>query len=369
MKKLLLTSVSIGALAITSPAAMAQEGVRLKLGGYYNAYIGYADQQETLSGPEVNNLGYLQDSEIHFDGQTTLDNGLTAGVHFEINSDRNDGDIEESYAFLEGDWGYVSAGARDGAPYILQVAAPSADSNYDGLRQQISPFNYNAGVVPSSLAGKTSFDYDQAPTGYSEKITYLTPVISGFQAGFSYAPDVEPSNTNTAFGFPQTNDNTQGAGYEAALRYEGEVGDVGVALGGGYSFIKMEDNASTAAGVDDRNVWNVGIDLNYGAFGLGAVYLSDDQGNLGNDRDMQTIAVGADYTYDRIKFGASWLNQQEDISATKDLETDRFTGGATYDYGSGLTFRGSLSYLYHDVPQGQKNIDGISLLLGTKIDF
>ena len=46
-------------------------------------------------------------------------------------------EIEESYAYFSGAWGRVNFGSEDGAAFLLQVAAPSADANIDGLRQQV----------------------------------------------------------------------------------------------------------------------------------------------------------------------------------------------------------------------------------------
>ena len=48
---------------------------------------------------------------------------------------------EESYAYFSGAWGRVNFGKEDGANYLLQVATPSADENFDGLRQYINPQN------------------------------------------------------------------------------------------------------------------------------------------------------------------------------------------------------------------------------------
>jgi hypothetical protein len=45
--------------------------------------------------------------------------------------------VDETYAYFQGDWGRVNLGSEDGAAYLLQVAAPSADSNIDGLRVYI----------------------------------------------------------------------------------------------------------------------------------------------------------------------------------------------------------------------------------------
>jgi outer membrane protein OmpU len=373
MKKLLLSTACATALILSAPAHAAVDGVTLELGGYFTGYVGYQDQQELHSNPvEVDDIGWLQDSEIHFTGEAALDNGLTVGAHFEMNADNGDGDIEESYVYFQGDWGRVNAGAEDGVAYLLQVAAPSADSNYDGVRQYVNPFNYGAGVVPvglSSRQGAEKWDYAQDPTAYSNKLTYISPVIAdGLQVGLSYAPDVEPEG-NDSYGFPLQDDDTMGAAYEGAVRYEGQFDEVGLAIGGGYTLVELEDNASTAAGRDDRDVWNVGLDVDFRDFGLGAVYKSDDQENLGEDRERDTIVVGADYTMGAVKIGGSWLNEQEDLSASTEIDTDRFTGGAVYEFGPGVTFRGSVSYIYHDMPQGAKDIDGTAVLLGTQVNF
>lgn len=385
MRKLLLSTVAAAALVVAAPAdALANDGVKLDLGGYYKGYLGFADQDKNkvsgVSQGEIDSIGWLQDSEIHFTGETTLDNGLTVGAHFELEADSGDAGFQESYAYFSGDWGRFNLGAEDGAAFLLQVAAPSADSNYDGVRQYINPFNYgvvnSTNVVPVDLAGHTKWDYAQDPSGYAEKITYLSPVFSGFQVGVSYSPDIDPENGNagTSFGFPLNNqyDGTYdvfGAAYEGAVRYEGQFDEIGFILGGGYSLVEVEGGTRAPTTIDDRDVWNLGADVNFRSFGLGVVYKSDDQEQLGNNNDKDTLVVGVDYTTGPFKLGASWLTEQEDLSATTDLDTDRYTGGVVYEYGPGMTFRGSLSYVSHDTPVGEEDIDGTTLLLGTQINF
>ena len=380
MKKLLLSTACATALLLSAPAQAAADGVTLELGGYFTGYVGYQDQQELHSNPvEVDDIGWLQNTEVHFTGEAALDNGLTVGAHFEMNADNGDGDIEESYVYFQGDWGRVNAGAEDGAAYLLQVAAPSADSNYDGVRQYVNPFNYDAGVVPADLSpwngsrGRVNaeeWDYAQDPTAYSNKLTYISPVIAdGLQIGLTYAPDVGPSDSDSSFAFPLQDDGTLGAGYEGAVRYEGKFDEVGFAIGGGYSLIEVEEGPAPTPGQDDRDVWNVGLDVDFRDFGLGAVYKSDDQENLGQDRERNTMVVGADYTMGAVKVGGSWLNEDEDLSANTEMETDRLSGGAVYEFGPGMTFRGSVSYIYHDMPQGAKDIDGTAVLLGTQVNF
>ncbi len=150
-----------------------------------------------------------------------------------------------------------------------------------------------------------------------------------------------------------------GRTYELAARYEGEFNNIGVILGGGYSFGDLEEDAGSD---DDREVWNVGLDLDIGAFGIGAAYVSDN--NADDDDESDIIVVGVDYTTGPFKIGASYLNLDTDNVT----DTDRFTGGVTYEYGPGMSFRGSLSYVDID-PDGGDERDGVALLLGTQVNF
>ena len=143
MKKLLLTTAACG-LAFAATPANAQ--VELELGGYFKGYGAYVDQDETADvATHTNDFDMIRDTELHIGGETTLDNGLTVGAHVEISADA-DADIapDESYVYFSGNWGRVNVGAEDGAGYLLQVAAPSADSNIDGIRQFVQPVNYDA---------------------------------------------------------------------------------------------------------------------------------------------------------------------------------------------------------------------------------
>lgn len=387
MRKHLLATAAFSVLALAAPCAHAADegGVDLGLSGYFAGYVGYLDQQESLGGMEVRSVDWLQDTEVQFVGESALDNDLTVGAYFAMDSDRNAGTISDSFLYFQGDWGRVNLGSTDGAAFLLQVAAPSADENYDGVQPTINPFNgsplvvsnaadYNASApeFSSALALHGGYlGYDQSPSGSAEKITYFTPVFSGFQAGLSYAPDVEPDSDTTAgsgFGFNTDNvADTYGSLYEAAVRYEGKFDEVEVKVGGGYSFIEAEKEGLVIT--DDLTEWNAGLDLNFRAFGLGAAYKDSNTEWANVDAGEETWVVGADYTKGPFRFGASYLHQDTDWTRDYSLEADRTTGGVVYEYGPGMTFRGSVSYTYYDVPQGQRDIDATSVLLGTQVNF
>lgn len=421
MKKILLTTAACG---LVMAAAPANAQVSLELGGYTKMYGAFVDQDEnadtngTVAGTQgagdTNDFDFIRDTEIHFTGETTLDNGLTVGFHTEALTDGGDAfAVDETYAYFSGNWGRINLGDEDGAAYLLQVAAPAADSNIDGIRQYVQPVNYTAALGDSNASGGiadelitviggvgnngtgNSFDYDQDPTGKATKLTYLTPIMNGFQAGVSFTPDAGRANDLEGIGFDDQVD-TFGRAYEAGIRYEGQFNNVGMILGAGYSHVELEQSGYTgvlpapatqpAAAVgdpsDDRQVWNVGADFDIGPFGIGAIYRHDNAGEVVNvastatasavTEDEETIVVGVDYTTGPFKFGASYYDQ-ENTFGIDNLDTNRYTGGVTYTYGPGMTFRGSIGYIEHEATgiggPGNNDIDATYVTLGTQINF
>lgn len=400
MKKLLMSAAVCG-LALSATPALAD--INLELGGFTSMYGVFSGQDER-TGTEVNSFDLLRYTEVHIGGENTFDNGLVVGVHFELDADDEDGfETDESYAYFSGGWGRVNLGAEDGAAYLLQVAAPSADSNIDGLRQYIQPVNYfalvdqtttdiDAGTVGAgALADGTDIElsYDHDVSGHTDKITYLSPVFNGFQAGVSYTPDGDSADDLGGVGLDSV-DETFGATYEGGLRYEGSFNNVGVIFGAGYSLTNLEGSDTTFAAYtpsDDREAWNVGADFDIGAFGVGVVYTEDDFGNRYQESSMtaaaagrsamvvgteEKLVVGVDYTTGPFKIGGSYLTA-DNTFGVQNLDTKRYTGGVVYTYGPGLTFRGSVSFLDHDLTDirgtGLNEADATSVLLGTQIDF
>ncbi len=324
MKKLLLATVAAGTLAIAAPA---HAEIDMELGGYFKGYGTY------VFGEDDDAFDIIRDTEIHIGGETTLDNGLTIGAHFEFAADGADSfDTDESYLYFSGNWGRVNFGEEDGAAYLLQVAAPSADSNIDGIRQYVSPF-------------ATQADYAQDFYKDSDKFTYLTPIVNGFQAGASY------SAVNDAAGSIGA-DITSDSAYELAVRYEGSFDNVGVIAGAGYS-----------AAEEDEDAFNVGLDLDIAAFGIGAAYGDADTSATTEEEFM---VIGVDYTTGPFKLGASYYNVETD-DGTTETDVDRFTAGVTYEYGPGMSFRGSVAYQDEEV--GTTETDATAITIGTQVNF
>ncbi len=346
MNKLMLSAAAVALTFAMTPAfaADAPAGVKLNLGGFFKGYVNYTNEDN------VHSIDMLRQAEVHFSGETTLDNGLTVGAHIETRADGDDGfSVDESYIYMAGSWGRVNFGEEDGAAYLLQVAAPSADDNIDGVRNYINPTTM------------TAVDYDNDLARNMDKVTYLSPVFSGFQAGVSYTPD-----NGTADQSANGADNTAGVQsdiYELAARYEGQISNVGVILGAGYTGASEEAHLVNN---DDYKEWNVGADLDIGAFGLGAIYTENNNARSTEDEN-ETWVVGADYTTGPFKIGASYLNNTSDLGA-QDPETDRVTAGVIYTYGPGMTFRGSVGYTEVDNAV-LADVDATTVTVGTQVKF
>lgn len=378
MKKILLTTAAFAAIAAV-PAKADEPALQLGVSGYVSGYAVYTTQSGVSND---RHFDFRKDTEVHLSGEVALDNGITAGAHLELLADRADGGstVEESYMYLSSSWGRINFGEEDGVAYLLQVAAPSADDKIDGIRPDIGTFG---AAVGGTLA------YAQDPFAYSNKISYITPVFNGFQAGFSYAPTVGVVNTplisfindqyfagaltlgsnDVSATAPASSNNSADQfdnGMEIAARYEGSFENLDLALGAGYSRANLENETASTVFTDDLKEWNVGANVGFDAFAVGAAYLNSNNGL--DDYDTKAWVVGGDYTTGPYKLGVSYLNGTQEAGAgVHDVDIDRWTAGSIYEWGPGMTFRGAVQYQVAD--DGAAKAKGTQVTLGTQLNF
>lgn len=348
MKKVLLAGTALVGAALFAAPASAE--LKLDLGGHFKGYGVYVDEDAEVAGQR--DFEFRKNTEIHFTGETTLDNGLTVGVHVEQDIE-NDNSNDESYAYFSGGWGRVNFGNEDGAAYLLQVAAPSADSNIDGLRTTIQGFQSDVGL-----------DYDHAQFGNqsgsaaaTDRLTYLTPKFNGFQAGASYAPDAGTHTGIAALGTGGYEDL-----WEVAARWDGEFSGFGLSFGAGYS---SADDKSAATG--DVEGWNVGGAVVWNQFSFGAAYL-DEENAAAADVDTTTWVVGAAWDNGPYHVGASYLQRKDEPAGASDADSYKAAVGAGYTFGPGMTFRGSVAW-GETVVGAADDQEFTQVTLGTDINF
>ena len=363
MKKVLLAGTALLGLALTSAPAAAE--LNLDLGGHFRGYGVYADD-DTAGARE---FGLVRDTEIHFTGEATSDNGLTVGVHYELvlaggSTTNAPTETDEAYAYFAGNWGRFNLGKEDGAAYLLQVAAPSADSNIDGLRTQIQGVN--------TLTAFGALDYDHADFRGAQRVTYLTPKFSGFQAGISYAADDTDNATGGGTSFltlgndgPDQFENLM----EAGVRWDGEFEGFGLSAGAGYSTAEVQTVTGASTFNGDVDTWNAGLNVAFSGFSVGGAYLNTEADRVAGAQveETKTWVVGAAWDNGPYHVGASYLDQSNDQVGGGSSDADRWAVGAGYTYGPGMSFRGTVALGETEV--GAASEDYTQITVGTDIQF
>src|SRR3546814_4111869 len=85
------------------------------------------------SGDHHNDFDIHQNTEIHVKGETTLDNGVTVGVHWELEGDESSDQIDEAYGYFSGGFGEVRFGSDDEASLQTCVEIGRATSELQSL--------------------------------------------------------------------------------------------------------------------------------------------------------------------------------------------------------------------------------------------
>ncbi len=427
MKKLLLVSTAIAGVAMMSSPASA--ALKMDLGGYFEGYGVYADNHNPAGDPSTRNFDFRRDNEIFVNGESTLDNGLTIGAHTQLNiantspgtttftgtgtiatngATANISDIaaglsastngtntqlvDETYLYASGGWGRVNYGEEDGAAYLLQVAAPSADSNVDGMRVYVQ--GLNTGNWDANLAGLV-LSYQQADFRQTDRLTYLTPKFNGFQAGVSYAPQPGTAVVGTSLlgGASSAADGSMPQDdlghafknpWEAAARWDGEFQGVALSLGGGYSDAQAQNTAVAASpvgsiGSKSLQTYNFGANVAISGFSLGGAYKHSNNGiseTAGENDKTKTWVVGGGYDNGPYHAGVSYLHDTigDGLLSTAAAGTSnvhRYAAGGGYTFGPGMTFRGSVDWgkFNENALSGADSARFEQVTVGTDVQF
>jgi predicted porin len=368
----------------TAAPASAEEGIKLSVGGFFRAayMVVIDDDGEGEAGNERNTDGFFQDAEIHFKGETTLDNGLTVGARVELEGETDDDQIDESWVFFSGGFGEFRIGSIDDALGSLCVFAPGGTYNFSAF----SPNQWGANSLTSN-----SICFGADDVGDSQKIVYFSPIFSGFQIGLSYVPssdkETHVDGVGPHLGMPTNVDDTSrhNVSIYGLYNYEGE--DWWLQLGAGGSW---EGNVEQTAGPDreESDFYQAGILAGFGNFSVGASfnYFNDDDlfvatltdGSVKADRWV--LGVGATYTHDAWIFGLGYSINDADIeiegAPDEGFTQQRAALTVSYAIGPGIDLDGEIAYTWSDAdPESAPDFDGfadydaIEFGIGTAITF
>ena len=426
MKKQLLlgsTALIVGALAVPG-FAVAEEKVKLEVRGYANQYFGFgdvdvgADNTKTGATTSQDSTSEYSDGEIHFKGRTTLDNGLTVGVHVELEFNESGDQIDEQYVWLRGDFGKLVIGSENLPDYLTfwGVTAPNVgvpiNSGWISVFAPI-PKGITTGFRSSMQTTNLTLTNDTFQIGYQ------SPRFSGFQFVVGYAPtdasSGNPKNAVTDEDAELTNIISVGANFSESFNGV----DVGLAVG--YEHADGPSKAGTAQtqlNIDARTtiLGNLVGGTFIGAFDLNSTTLTDAQedekavvdGILANDKvaatdvsDPQIFKVGAsigsggfsiagsygvydsDGSDDGISYdiGASYSTgpwgvsvayfhgEEEGTAGGGDDEVDAVVGAVSYSLGPGIKTSLSILYAKWEDEGGVVESESTMGILGLAISF
>ena len=348
MKKLLLGSTALVVGGVMAAPAMAADPIKIGVGGYYTFYgaAGNIDPTYALNGTFTSYKGFsiIQEGEIHFIGQTKLDNGTSVGITVELegwdpSSATANAQIDEAFLFAFGDWGRMELGSRDAATYRMYYGTPSAFIGWGAIQHN---HNYiNASVQVNNKGYARTMATTITPTWQDvNRVNYFTPRFAGLQIGIGYAPKLNASATNTPGMISGPGNGAGICGYNNATNinncptadyawqdlfdvganYLNKFGDFTVALYGAFAYASFVPgfqpfagaaNMVTGANLTSWKQWVAGAQFGFAGFTVGGAIGWDNNGLGGNyytgvDNDTRFYTAGVMYETGPWQMSAMW---------------------------------------------------------------
>ena len=306
MRKLLLTSSALVAAASISSYAVADVSVS---GEFEWTYTQQAADLTANDGDS-----FATDNEIVISFTNKTETGLTVTGKLEMDAD--DGDesavsVDESVLSISGGFGTFRLGLED-----------PVDETF-GIDEQDLIDEEGSGLVTSASLGSTS---NFTLGGDANKIAYLTPVMGGFQAGYSVADSGADGTTDT---------NAIGASYT-------------MPIGGGSMTVKY--NQATKDGTTDTDTTNMGVQLSMGAMTLIA---SSGTKEIAGDDDIEGNGFGIKYDMGggmTIAAATVEVTDETDISGTEEEKYQANIGEVVYTVAPGL--KAKVTYTDYEFKNG-----------------
>lgn len=359
MKKHLLASsalVAAGCVALAS-GAVAQDKPTLSVGGYLHEIVGVIINKPD-SAPETAALDVHNDGEIHFRGNATLDNGIKIRAQAELelsehtnfargrNQTRDSTTqdvIDEVYVNVSGSFGQLRLGQDDSVGWLMLAGYSGSWATQVGQNLSFDSNEWVPGVGASApwLLPIVSLDGDP------ERVSYISPRISGLQVGVSYTPN---KTTHDDWQFARTdaihNEIT------GAINFTGKFGETGV--GGGFVYQTAKQAEGSMA--DDPKEWAAALRVDFGPARVAAAYR-----DIAKTRRIYD--VGVRYKMGANSFSLTYANGQAHKSAAPGKRTAAMLSYAR-QLGAGVKWYASLIH----TDGGNKNT-GLALASGIGLSF
>lgn len=316
--------LATGALLAAGFSATDAQAVDVEMYGQVNKGVLHVDAGDNGSETSiVDNDG--SSTRFGVKGEQMLDNGLTASVLLEFQSESNssasvdgndnDTDAKEGTAFTErearvglaGNFGAILLGKTSGVTQgIAEIdLAGAADVMNSDITDYAGAVTLDTGVTFAQASN--NFDGSR-----HNAVVYMTPVVNGFQAGVHM---------------------TEVGNVAGALRYSGKIDAYQIKAGIAYETVEEADSVSTA---EDRTVGSVSVKHDSGLAATFAYGVQSDDAANRDDATNTYVKVG--YTMDALELAADYT-LSEDVAQNGD-ELTSYGLAAQYNLGKGVSVAG-----------------------------
>jgi hypothetical protein len=384
VQKILLGTTALFGVGALAGAAQASDGIKLAVGGFFQTVYGgvFDKKSQNRFGNHHTVDRFIHNAEVHFMGETTLDNGLTIGARVELEGENADGQIDDAFVYWQGGFGQVQIGSQSGAVSGYCLLPPGATANFSAFSPAAWGSNDPRGSNPACSDNE----------GGGQKIVYTTPDFAGFQLHVSYTPNVNAQDYTTGgvngHGTPSSPDGVaqHAAGFYVGYAHWGD--DWGVQWGGGIDH-QFKFNHDRVDDVNDgrSTSYQTGLNVFFHGFAIGAV--TEYFANGGHDNDTWVIGGGASYSADPWTVGVQGSHGRFNATAGDPTGTvaggfgdgdgghdtlNRIVATGAYALAPGITFDAEIGYTwYHNgtpgVPSEVERYHAFDIQVGSALTF
>lgn len=385
MKKVLYATTALVALGMAPVAAQAQDKraaespIVISVGGYFNAFAVFADQRvggkdnnpaaatDPSHGNTIRPYGISRESEIHFKGETALNNGLRVGVQVELEGETSADQIDNTYIYFQHaqygrlivgeDWGAALKVAKGTVGHITGIGLISHFANQASYSNRA---NFTGTNPLTGGGGSAGLNTIPILDGVNDKAIYDTPRIYGFRGSFSFTPDDKasaatfPGGSAGAGNFTSAGESGQGLnpkqnGYisisdvwSLGADYIETFGPIGVAASASIQRGTRERPNSGREAPNNPTAWALGLELSYEGFRVGTAWRRIENnlivvtaGTAAARGIDGSRAYGSASGTDTTGFptgGYGFTGNRDDFSVGTDYTFGPWTVGATYGF-------------------------------------
>ena len=295
--KLLGSTALVSAGLVMSGGALAQEttrvgGIEVVLGGYTEFGVSGATEDTLTNNDDNRNYFFFMDNEVFINANGATASGILYGSKIELevgsgNGNAADATVDEVALYFSGNFGRIELGREDGAEDVMGINGANAQAGTGGIDGDTTNL----------------VQFEVPDTGDSNKATYFTPRVAGFQLGASFVPD-NGDGINTSQTSP-VQENVIGGG----INWVGALGAVRPDRGR-HRHLRFGESGGT----DDQKDWDAGILTGFGGFTLG--------GGVGMNTDLNEAKyanVGLKYGFGGANVSVGWVVFDPDGGETTNL--------------------------------------------------